>query len=593
MKEIDICMYTDDKNAQVVLALLKKYGISKIVISPGTTNVPIARSVQEDSFFEAYSVVDERSAAYFATGLAFESGEPVVISCTGATASRNYLSGLTEAYYRNIPVIALTSQHHSPDYSDMVPQVTDRTVSQNDIKRFAALLPPVKDNEDLRKCIFLVNKALHIATTKGGGPVHINLPVSPAYSFKTEELPDFAKIEYYNAEAMPADDLAKELTKKKIGIFIGAHKPFDKNTLMAIDEFVERFDATVFYDHTSCYPGKNRILTSVICDLIKSNNIPDIIIDIGSISGDYSAKLLFKNIATWRVSEDGEFHNRLGLENLQRVFECSERFFFGALASASSSYSHNRYYRELMKQVKEVRVPNMPLSNTYISSCLSKMLPTNSVFHMGILNSLRNMDFFEVDRSIRTNSNVGGFGIDGALSTLIGQSMADKTRLAFVLLGDLAFFYDMNALGIRHLEKNVRVLMINNGEGVEFRLNNRLEKQWGSDTDEYIAARGHNGSAKGWVQSLGFKYLQANTKEEFDKQIAEFCNPRVDYFDAPVVFEVFTTVLDEQDALRRMRYLNGPINKAKAPKKQTLKRRVRRIAPKKVVRAYQTIVRKK
>src|SRR5690606_25172776 len=131
-------MYTDDKNAQVVLALFKKFGIRKIVISPGTTNVPIARSVQNDPFFEVHSVVDERSAAYFATGLAFASGEPVVISCTGATASRNYLSGLTEAYYRNLPIIALTSQHHTPDYGDLVPQITDRTVSQNDVKRYAA-----------------------------------------------------------------------------------------------------------------------------------------------------------------------------------------------------------------------------------------------------------------------------------------------------------------------------------------------------------------------------------------------------------------------------------------------------------------------
>lgn len=188
-------MYTDDKNAQVVLALLKKYGIRKIVVSPGTTNVPIARSVEQDDYFEVYSMVDERGAAYFAGGLAFASGEPVVISCTGATASRNYMPGLTEAYYRNLPVIALTSGHHTVDFGDLYPQVIDRTASQNDIKRFSAILPFVKDNEDFKKCVFLVNKALHKATTKGCGPVHIDLAVSPRYSFTTQELPDVQKID--------------------------------------------------------------------------------------------------------------------------------------------------------------------------------------------------------------------------------------------------------------------------------------------------------------------------------------------------------------------------------------------------------------
>jgi hypothetical protein len=164
-------MYTDDVNAQIVLALLKKYNIRKIVVSPGTTNVPIARSVQFDPFFEVYSMVDERGAAYFAGGLAYASGEPVVISCTGATASRDYLPGLTEAYYRHLPVIALTSQHTSSTYHDLVPQMTDRTVSQNDVKKYSAQLPSVRGPEDFKLCARLVNEALIAATTNGGGPV--------------------------------------------------------------------------------------------------------------------------------------------------------------------------------------------------------------------------------------------------------------------------------------------------------------------------------------------------------------------------------------------------------------------------------------
>ena len=584
-------MYTDDKNAQVVLALLKKFGIRKIVISPGTTNVPIARSVQNDPFFEVHSVVDERSAAYFATGLAFASGEPVVISCTGATASRNYLSALTEAYYRNLPVIALTSQHHTPDYSDFVPQVTDRTVSQNDVKRYAALLPTVKDNQDLKQCIFKVNKALTIATTNGGGPVHINLPVSPQYSFTTKELPNFTKIDYIRAEDIDSNSLAKELSGKRVGIFVGSHKPFNPKTTGAINTFVKKTGAAVFYDHTSCYEGENGIITAQISDLLQTDNAPELLIDIGAISGDYSASRLFNGVKTWRVSEDGEFHNRMGVEKLTKVFDSSEEHFFGALADVASGIKATSYFDSLDKAVKKIKVPDMPLSNTYVSYRLSQNIPKKSILHMSILNSLRNMDFYHLDKSILTSCNVGGFGIDGPVSTLIGQSMADPKRLSFGLIGDLAFFYDMNALGMRVIHNNVRILLVNNNNGVEFRLNNKLENQWGSDTDSYISAAGHNGSAKGWAESRGFHYLTASSKEELDAQLKDFCHKDVNHFTAPVLFEVFTEVSDEQLAVDMIRAANNPAAKKILESSPAMRNIVKKIAPKRAVDLYKKIKR--
>ena len=581
-------MYTDDKNAQVVLALLKKYGIRKIVVSPGTTNVPIARSVEQDDYFEVYSMVDERGAAYFAGGLAFASGEPVVISCTGATASRNYMPGLTEAYYRNLPVIALTSGHHTVDFGDLYPQVIDRTASQNDIKRFSAILPFVKDNEDYKKCVFLVNKALHKATTKGCGPVHIDLAVSPRYSFTTQELPDVQKIDYYNCETMDNRTLAKELSGKKVAVLVGSHKPFSAEAIESISTFARKYNAPVFYDHTSNYTGANRVLISVASDLRQTKDTPDVIIDLGSVLGDYSASRLFKDVETWRLSEDGEFHNRMGVETLAKVFEMSEKHFFDQMNLASHA-STEKYAQDILDMSGKTSIPNLPLSNTFISSKLSQALPSGSILHMGILNSLRNMDFFEIDPSITTSCNVGGFGIDGALSTSIGQSMADPSRLTFCLLGDLAFFYDMNSLGNRHIGKNLRILMVNNGEGVEFRLNNILESQWGACTDDHIAAIGHFGSGKAWAESMGFAYMTAQTKEEFEEQLSEFTNPDISSFDGrPVLFEVFTKVIDEQQALRNLRNANRPI-KTELP--QTIGAHLADLAPKPVQRTISKIAR--
>jgi 2-succinyl-5-enolpyruvyl-6-hydroxy-3-cyclohexene-1-carboxylate synthase len=584
-------VYCDDKNAQIVLALLKAYGIKKVVVSPGMTNVPITRSVQIDPWFEVYSVVDERSAAYFACGLADESGEPVVISCTGATASRNYLPGLTEAYYRQLPVIALTSQRHTSDYGNLVPQITDRTISQNDVKKISVHLPVVKDEEDTERCIISVNKALIKATTRGMGPVHINLPVD-SFAFNTKELPDVRKIRYYDSLSIitEAEELREALRSKKIAIFIGAHKKFDKNTQIAIDSFASRFNAAVITDQTSRYHAKNCIPLAQIADLKQSSNIPDIVIDMGSITGEYSIGWLF-NIETWRLSEDGEIHDRFHKQT--KLFDCPEGLFFSTLTDKSTKALSN-YYKSLINEIQDIKVPDLPLSNTLVAYELSKHIPKYSNLHLGILNSLRNMNLFNLDETIDVISNVGGFGIDGPLSTLIGQSMVDKSKITFGLIGDLAAFYDMNALGIRHIGNNVRILLVNNNGGVEFRLNAEIEEQLAEATNEFISASGHNGSMKAWSESMGFEYVSARTKEDLHATIPDFCDANVGRYKRPVLFEVFTDFLDEQQSLEMIRSVNRDQKHEDVPQaiyrefeiKKKIRNGVKRIAPNSAKRIY-------
>ena len=94
--------YTNERNHQILIYLLKAHNIKKLIVSPGTANSVFVGSIQNDPFFEIYSCVDERSAAYMACGLSIETNEPVVISCTGATAARNYMSGATEAFYSKL-----------------------------------------------------------------------------------------------------------------------------------------------------------------------------------------------------------------------------------------------------------------------------------------------------------------------------------------------------------------------------------------------------------------------------------------------------------------------------------------------------------
>lgn len=137
--------YTNERNIQMVIALMKAHNIHKVVASPGTTNITFVASIQDDPFFEIYSSVDERSAAYIACGLSEESGEAVALTCTGATASRNYLSGLTEAYYRKLPILAITSTQHVGRIGQNIAQVIDRTEIQNDVAKLSVQIPAIHD----------------------------------------------------------------------------------------------------------------------------------------------------------------------------------------------------------------------------------------------------------------------------------------------------------------------------------------------------------------------------------------------------------------------------------------------------------------
>ena len=152
--------YSSEKNVQILIGLLKEHNIRKIIASPGTCNISFIGSVQNDSFFQMYSCVDERSACYMACGLAEESGEPVVLSCTGATASRNYIPGLTEAFYRKLPILAITSAFHQASLGNNIPQYVDRTTTLKDIVKLSIQVPIINSEEDKWQCEVAINKAI-------------------------------------------------------------------------------------------------------------------------------------------------------------------------------------------------------------------------------------------------------------------------------------------------------------------------------------------------------------------------------------------------------------------------------------------------
>ena len=155
--------------------------------------------------------------------------------------------------------------------------------------------------------------------------------------------------------------------------------------------------------------------------------------------------------------------------------------------------------------------------------------------------------------SVSAYANTGGFGIDGNLSALLGASLGDKNKLYFGVIGDLAFFYDMNALGNRHMGNNIRLMVINNNGGTEFRNYSARTGNFGKEVDKYIAAAGHFGNKsnvllKHYSEDLGCEYLCASTKEEYLKNMERFVSSEM--LEKSIVFEVFTDSKDESDAFK-------------------------------------------
>lgn len=561
--------YSDEKDVQILVYLMKAHGIKRVVVSPGSTNVCFVGSIQQDPYFEIYSCVDERSAAYMAVGMAAESNEPVALSCTGATASRNYFPALTEAYYRKLPVLAITASQDLSRIGNLFPQAIDRSQQPKDTIKYSVHLQNVKDEADEWDVMLKVNRALLELNHHGRGPVHINLSTLYSKNFMVKTLPEVQVIRRYDA-------LSKKLPpipKGKIAIYCGTHNRWSDEETKAIDDFCEAYNSVVFCDHASNYSGKYRVNFLLFGEQkgLSQLQCPDLLIHIGNMSDQ--AGMVASPKEVWRVSEDGAIVDRF--HKLSNVFEMPESIFFEKYSQGKAKIK-TTYYEESRRAAIEIgsKVPELPFSNIWVASQMISKLPKGSVLHLGILAPLRSWSQFDIDKSIEVQCNEGGFGIDGNMSTLVGASKIHPDKLHFGVVGDLSFFYDVNILGNRHVDKNVRILLVNNSLGAEFMLFTQLNSTFVKETEKYISAGGHNGRKSPKLvhdiaEDLGYEYMCAWNKDEFNKVYERFLTPEIT--GKPMIFEVFTRHEDENEALKRMFNITQVPTSLKHDVKQTIK----------------------
>lgn len=540
--------YTKVENVRMLLTLLKKHGIRHIVTSPGGTNIPIVHGLQQDSYFKCYSVVDERSAMYFAIGLQIQVGEPVATTCTSAQATRNYLPGLTEAYYKHIPILAITCSKHARYTYQECMQAPDQTSLPVDSVKRTFSLPYISNPADRVMCERMINAAILELTHHRTGPVQLNVPIidSERLAFVETELPNTRFIQRYDVE----QDWNICLAGKKIMVVAGECRSYTQQERKLIQSFLQNHNAILYTNHLSNLHINeelqgNLLLSAMSQALFDEQFAPDVLITIGGQTGDYPVYGKIngnKTLEHWRVSPDGEVVDPY--DKLTKVFQCSNTTFFKRMALVDATNDHT-FYQVWNNAIKKLKLDvTLPLSNLFVAQQLHEFIPAGSTMNYAILNSLRSWLMFPISKTVNGYSPVAAFGIDGGMSMALGHAY-DNKDLSFFITGDLAFFYDMNSLGIRGLGNNIRIILVNNNRGAEFAMYGNPNN---IDLATYISAENHNGSAEGWCTANNFKYINATTKEDVLKHIPELVSPS----NQSIVLEVMTKTEDEEAALKIM-----------------------------------------
>ena len=542
-------MFVNDKLVLQLVSLLKKFGISKIVVSPGSRHNKLINSLQNDPFFKLYLVVDERSAAFFALGLIQESGEPVAITCSSGTACMNYGSAIVEAFYQRLPLLVLSSDRVPELLNQCEDQMYDQASTFITCTKYHCQLPVIDTPRDEWYCNRLINEALIELTHHGRGPVHINIPFAKHHgtAYDVEKLPDVRKITLHQLP-MNSEEWKKislRLKDKKVMIIWGQTVCQLEAVAKAEEGFAEKYNVAVLTDKMSNCHAKNAIInTTITMSLMNAQQAPalqpDVVISIGAnyiFNNEIKIYLKDGNAEHWQVGREDKvcdpFHT------LSDIFEMPEDYFFQMLTENCDCETNDTYFAG-WKEIADIpTLPDMQYCELYAITKLMSQLPDDCDLQLANSQTIRMAHYIPIKDGIRVNCNRGVNGIDGSMSTAVGYG-ASNNRPLFYITGELSFFYDMNSLSIRHLSPQMRILLINNSGGAV--MYDQARNTPIANLPIYLAA-GENKVAKGWVESLGFKYLSAHSKEDVDAGVEILLDQSINQ---PVLLEVFSNLSEDR-----------------------------------------------
>ncbi|MDD2514432.1 MAG: 2-succinyl-5-enolpyruvyl-6-hydroxy-3-cyclohexene-1-carboxylic-acid synthase [Proteiniphilum sp.] len=547
-------MYSDKKSVLQLTALLKAHGITHVVISPGSRNAPLTHSFTGDSDFTCYSVVDERSAGFFALGVAQAEQQPVAVCCTSGTAALNLGPAVAEAYYQQLPLLVITADRPQA----WIGQKDGQTIPQD--KMFGTLvhhsvqLPEGKDAEEEWHCNRLINEAI-LSLDKDGsfGPSHINIPLSePLFSFGSEHLPQVRVIR----RSKTMFSLSQEQTKEYVTRFcrsarkmiIVGQLPPGHGLTEPLQRLAEEQGVAVLADRLSNLPSglldRFDVLLRTGGEEMLQALAPELVITLG---GHLTSKRLKQFIRKaeirdlWHLTPSGEMCDTF--QKVTDLIRCEPAAFLQLLAATPAVTGCNQFRHDWINVTATITPPKASYSDLSVTGCFLEQLPEEATLHLANSQAVYLTQLFDLPAGVELFCNRGTNGIEGSLSTAVGYAAASG-RLTFLLTGDMSFFYDMNALWNRHLSPNLRILLNNNGGGGIFHTLPGLNRS--QALNDYVAAA-HHTEARRWAEQQGFRVLTARNSEELQQQLPLFMNREGEQ---PVLLEVFTSMEENRKVIQ-------------------------------------------
>lgn len=522
-------MYSNKLSVQLIGEVLYRYGITDIILSPGSRNAPLTIHFTNHQEYTCYSIVDERSAAFFALGMAQSKKKPVAICCTSGTASANYYPAIIEAFYQNIPIVVLTADRPE-NYVDIFDGQTIRQKNMYSNHIYGSYqLSESESEESITQNFLDLKKALNTCVLKSG-PIHINIPFSEPLYEQTDQIEiSFEKLtlpeKNYNSDKYkPLFSTWNNFSKKMI--LVGMQQPNSELNKL-LEKLAEREDTIILTEVTSnlnsskFYPNIDRYMFSFGEEALDGYK-PELLLTIGQniVSKkikDFLRKSKLK--AHWHLDE--YWHPDTYFSLTEKIEENPVIFLkeLVKIPPVASSYSL------LWKQLKDERqlrhndfIKNLPFSDLRVIKTLDEKIPDSYNLQISNSSMIRYAQLFNFNSKNKIFCNRGASGIDGATSTAVGFAVAD-THPTLLITGDIGFFYDSNALWNKYIPNTFRIILVNNGGGDIFKIIPGPDSS--NSLDEYFVTR-HNRTARLMAQEYNFEYIQAHNQEELLKQLDSF-----------------------------------------------------------------------
>ncbi|SFB78687.1 2-succinyl-5-enolpyruvyl-6-hydroxy-3-cyclohexene-1-carboxylate synthase [Kaistella jeonii] len=544
--------FSSKRSIQILAHLLKEYGIFDIVISPGSRNAPLAIHFSEMDELNCYSIVDERSAAFVAMGMAKSIQKPVAITCTSGSASANYYPAVTEAFYSNTPLLILTADRPV----DFVDIFDGQTIRQKDLYKqhsygdFQLLEDHEENAED--ENFALIKKAIELCFEKQG-PVHINIPLEEPLYQLVSEIPNFPPVEktiQKKSEEFSPNLAAEWNTSKRIMILVGT-RDYSEELEMQLSQLVKNHSVVVLKEansnlrHDKFFAHIDRYIFNFNEEDFKTY-APDLLITIGQNIVSKKVKQFLRKAKPknhWHVDEFWYPDTFFSLT--EKIKTAPEKFFSKLLNFVSLEPSPYYNLWDVLRDKRDLKHEEYCLGTNFSDfkffEILSYKLPENINLHFSNSSAIRYAQLFDFQKN-NIYCNRGTSGIDGSTSTAMGFAMKDVKQTVLVT-GDLSFFYDINGLWNNYIPPYTRIIVFNNGGGDIFKIIPGPSST--NALDEFILTK-HHKNAEYLAKHFGFAYTKVEDEDTLSRVLDNFFKP-----DAKAkILEIDTSAIENADVLK-------------------------------------------